>query len=211
MKKSCTEKISSKSIYPTSEGKSKDIELYNGLIDKFNKIQVLDIGCRREELKFPGAVGLDIMDGDGIDVVHDLNSRPYPFPDDHFDMVIANHIFEHIHDLVPVIEELYRVMKKGGYLIIRTPFLSHHGAFGDPTHVRGFTLRSFDFFRADSKWKLPGVETNFKEIHKEAFFGGEFINPGRFMIKRSEHFYEKYLQNIFPACSLFWILQAVKE
>lgn len=37
-----------------------------------------------------------------------------PFPDQHFDFVCSNEVFEHVHDLGPILDELARVTKTGG-------------------------------------------------------------------------------------------------
>ena len=42
--------------------------------------------------------------------VHDI-----PFNDNEFDVVICNHVLEHVKD-DKVMEEFYRVMKKGGWV-----------------------------------------------------------------------------------------------
>jgi len=45
-----------------------------------------------------------------------------PFNDDSFDCVIASEIIEHVFDPSRFIKELFRVVKKGGSLIITTPY-----------------------------------------------------------------------------------------
>ena len=56
-------------------------------------LKSLDIGCGR--FKFPGSVGLDIVPLEGVDVVHDLDKFPYPFPSDTFDYIRLSHVVEH--------------------------------------------------------------------------------------------------------------------
>ena len=48
--------------------------------------------------------------------VHDI-----PFNDNEFDVVICNHVLEHVKDDKKVMEEFYRVMKKGGWGIFQVP------------------------------------------------------------------------------------------
>ena len=48
--------------------------------------------------------------------VHDI-----PFNDNEFDVVICNHVLEHVRDDKKVMEEFYRVMKKGGWGIFQVP------------------------------------------------------------------------------------------
>lgn len=44
-----------------------------------------------------------------------------PFPGESFDVVIANHSFEHFDDLVPSILEMGRVLKKDGIALVTVP------------------------------------------------------------------------------------------
>lgn len=46
-----------------------------------------------------------------------------PFPDDHFDYIVANHTIQAIsyHDLLPALTELRRVLKAGGKLRVIVP------------------------------------------------------------------------------------------
>ena len=44
-----------------------------------------------------------------------------PFEDDSFDVVFCNHVLEHIPDDTKAMQELYRVMKKGGMGIFQIP------------------------------------------------------------------------------------------
>ena len=44
-----------------------------------------------------------------------------PFKDDNFDVVLCNHVLEHISDDTKAIRELYRILKPGGYGILQVP------------------------------------------------------------------------------------------
>lgn len=43
------------------------------------------------------------------------------YNDNHFDMVICNHVLEHIVDDKLAMQEIFRVLKKGGYAILQVP------------------------------------------------------------------------------------------
>ena len=45
-----------------------------------------------------------------------------PFNDNSFDSIIASEIIEHVYDPEGFIKELFRVVKKGGSLIVTTPY-----------------------------------------------------------------------------------------
>jgi len=105
---------------------------------------VLDLGCGAR--KTAGAFGIDGVRLPGVDLVHDLESRPYPLPDDCADEVVLHHVLEHFADPLRLMEEVWRVTRAGGRVHIRTPHYSGPYAWIDPTHRRTFTLRSFDYF-----------------------------------------------------------------
>ncbi len=44
-----------------------------------------------------------------------------PFEDNSYDLILCNHVLEHIPDDLKAMEELYRVLKKGGTLIAQVP------------------------------------------------------------------------------------------
>ena len=48
--------------------------------------------------------------------VHDI-----PFDENSFDVIICNHVLEHVDDDRKVMKEFYRVMKKGGWGIFQVP------------------------------------------------------------------------------------------
>ena len=49
------------------------------------------------------------------------NGARMPFPDDSFQTVVSNSVLEHIPDLDPVISEVFRVLRPGGYLLFCSP------------------------------------------------------------------------------------------
>jgi SAM-dependent methyltransferase len=71
-----------------------------------------------------GAVGLQMgsWDTSQIDIVSDI--ADIPVPDASFDAVLCSEVLEHVSDPVPVLNELNRVLKPGGTLIITAPFCS---------------------------------------------------------------------------------------
>jgi len=89
--------------------------------------KVLDVGSLDVNGNYRGLIegngwsytGLDIKAGPNVDVVsHFLYS--YPLNDESFDIVISGSTAEHVFDLVKWINELVRILDKGGLLIIVT-------------------------------------------------------------------------------------------
>lgn len=96
----------------------------------------LDIGCGPN--KHPGAVGMDRRKLDGVDVVHDIEEFPWPFPDETFDKVLASHVIEHLKPwlMIDLMNEIWRVTKVGGQLLVAMPYAGSPGFYQDPTHIK---------------------------------------------------------------------------
>lgn len=104
----------------------------------------LNIGCGSDVRA--GYVNVDSVALEGVDVVHDVASFPWPFEDDSVDEVILIHVMEHLPDLIKTVEELHRITRVGGEVVVRVPYYNSPDMFADPTHCRFFSERSFDFF-----------------------------------------------------------------
>jgi len=87
-----------------------------------------------------------------IDIVWDLNELPWPWGDTEFDEIHAMSVLEHLDiDLVQSIDECWRILAEGGTLRIRVPYWRHELCWSDPTHRRGYTMDTFDFFDPNTK------------------------------------------------------------
>lgn len=109
-------------------------------------LKTLDIWCWK--FKTHGAIWIDSIAMEGVDIVHNLEIFPWPIEDNTFDEVYCSHFLEHVNSVIPIMEELYRIMKHDGLLYIRVPHAScFRSTWSDPTHKRWFTVRSFmDYF-----------------------------------------------------------------
>jgi len=98
------------------------------------KLIRLDLGCGKN--KKEGYTGVDSIAFDGVDVVHDLASTPWPFDDDSVDEIHASHFVEHLTGTqrIAFVNECYRILKKGGKCAIITPHWASTRAYGDLTH-----------------------------------------------------------------------------
>lgn len=55
------------------------------------------------------------------------------FEEQSFDLVIANHVLEHVNDELKALSEIRRVLKPGGYAILQTPYSAKlHHTWKDP-------------------------------------------------------------------------------
>ncbi|MEX0918569.1 MAG: class I SAM-dependent methyltransferase [Candidatus Paceibacterota bacterium] len=96
----------------------------NDFVRKYQtKAYTLDIGCEGKRFldAFPNRVGLDVIPGEGVDVVADAHQLP--FEKNTFDVVLCSEVLEHLHSPKQAISEMYRVLKPGGILILTTRFM----------------------------------------------------------------------------------------
>lgn len=137
----------------------------------------INIACGSREIKGKECVNMDIRKTELTDVIHDVHEFPWPFKDEEFGDAYALDIVEHICPLkiVRFIDEIWRIVKPGGKLYIRTNYFQKEQAYRDPTHCHYFTLDSFDFWDpstptgtkypySDLKWKIISRQFDGDEI-----------------------------------------------
>jgi len=78
----------------------------------------------------------------------------WPFADGSFEVVICNHVLEHLDNLRGALREMHRVCVAGGRVRIVVPHFSSAGAFADPTHKRFFSYRTMRYLVGGA----PGLE-----------------------------------------------------
>lgn len=135
--------------------------------DFFTKnYKVLHIAPEQEFLrKFKKMKNLDYTSADLFSPIVDVKADilDLPFANETFDVVICNHVLEHIQDDAKAMSELYRVMKKGGWGILQVPMKSslektyedfsitdpkeRQKHFGQYDHVRWYGMDYFDRLR----------------------------------------------------------------
>jgi len=121
----------------------------------------LNMGCGHNKLE--GWVNVDLFPECAPDVVCDLESLPWPWPDDSVDEVLFNHALEHLgqdtRTFLGMMKELYRVCRNGAEIAINVPHPRHDDFINDPTHVRVITpdmLALFDRKQCD-RWQQLGA------------------------------------------------------
>jgi len=102
----------------------------------------------------------------------DLEQMPWPWVDGEFNKVLAEDVFEHISPWAACgfMSECWRVLEPGGELILRVPHWQHHNAWTDPTHFRGCTEWTFDYWT---------VGTELYARHNAAYGGARFHQKDR--------------------------------
>jgi SAM-dependent methyltransferase len=107
-------------------------------------LRTLDVGSGGTKQKATSA-GVDMYPAPGLDVLADLRRR-LPFADASVDRVYAVHVLEHVLDLVPVMNELHRILADDGVLHVLSPHWQSIGAVADPTHVKYLDVQTFKWF-----------------------------------------------------------------
>ena len=136
--------------------------------DFFTKnYKVLHIAPEQEFLRrFKKMKNLNYTSADLFSPIVDVKADiiDLPFEDESFDVIICNHVLEHIEDDRKAMRELYRVMKKGGWGILQIPmknFLEktyedftikdpkeRQKHFGQYDHVRWYGMDYFERLRS---------------------------------------------------------------
>ncbi|MCX6694688.1 MAG: class I SAM-dependent methyltransferase [Candidatus Altiarchaeota archaeon] len=114
----------------------------------------LNLGCGR--FRKEGFVNVDWNPAFKPDVVHDLNSFPYPFEDGSFDYIEIYHVLEHLDDVFKVMKEVDRILKKGGVLRITVPHFSR--GFTHVEHKHGFDVTFKYYFDEKFFWEDSGIK-----------------------------------------------------
>jgi predicted SAM-dependent methyltransferase len=154
---------------------------------------VVDLGCGSK--KIAGAIGLDRRLESGVDVICDFEHE-LPLKTDSVDIMNMSHIMEHVRDLIPFMEEVYRVCRPGAEVRIVVPYYASRGAFRDP-----ITEDTFQYFEPPTDY---GVKTNFK-IENIAY---DMRKPFRYFPKYFQKRFRRYLWNVVDNMSV--ALRAVK-
>jgi len=73
--------------------------------------------------RFKNFKNLDYTTGDLESPIADIHFdiQDIPFADNSFDVVICNHVLEHVDNDIKAMKELYRILRPGGYAILQVP------------------------------------------------------------------------------------------
>lgn len=146
-----------------------DIGCYDGTFlsliknrnNKFYGIEANDYGvveCKKKEIK--------------VEQLFFDDKSKFPFEKNFFDFIVAGEIIEHIYDTDFFLEEIHRILKPGGKLIISTPNIASLGRrlflfigrnpiievspneANSSGHIRYFTFDTFEWLLKKHNFKL---------------------------------------------------------
>ena len=127
-----------------------------------------------------------------------MDIHEIPFGENTFDVVLCNHVLEHVDDDIKAMSEIHRVLKPGGFAIMQVPFFNplpeityedktiidpraREKAFGQDDHVRKFGK---DYSKRIERSGLNAVEDRFvdnfsdAELYRYGLAKGEVIYKG---------------------------------
>jgi len=118
---------------------------------KYLSGKLMDFGCGskpyRSVFHFDEYVGVDFENeghphqNEQIDVFYD--GKSIPLSENYFDSILCTEVFEHIFNLDTVLQELNRVLKINGYILITCPFVwNEHEVPYDYARYTRFALKS---------------------------------------------------------------------
>jgi SAM-dependent methyltransferase len=183
----------------------------------------LDVGCG--PFKIPGALGIDMFLLAGVDVVHDLEKYPWPFPDNCFDHVVCRHSLSHLNDFVGAMKEIHRVAKPGGIVEILAPHYASDNFNTDPTHRTALGYRSMNYFcdnisfryryYTDFKFELMSRHLSFRDNRTDFRVRTPF-NPFRWigfeqLVNAVPRLYERFFVYWLPPSELYFKLRVKKS
>tara|TARA_B100001750_G_C15152537_1_gene420308 strand:+ start:22 stop:582 length:561 start_codon:yes stop_codon:yes gene_type:complete len=121
----------------------------------------LNLGCGSKKLK--GYTNVDKFKSLNPDIIHDLETFPYPFDDNTVDEILLSHVLEHLGQnsdtFNKIIKEIYRICKNKAVIIINVPHPRHDDFLSDPTHVRPILPAGLELYDKELNllWKKKGA------------------------------------------------------
>ncbi len=165
----------------------------------------LNLGCGQ----FPKAGYLNI-DNDlksKADKLIDLNKFPYDLPNNHFTLVEADHLLEHLENPMQAMREFHKILKPKGLLHIRVPHFSRGFTHWD--HKRGFDVSYPLYFQKNFLGGYVNLDFTLKKItlhwFAQLYLKKKTLSTFQYLIGYSLGKIFDFLGNLSPyACSRIW-------
>lgn len=131
----------------------------------------LNLGCGLRRSHISGFINIDNRQECEPDLMCDVASG-IPYPDNSVDVVYALDFIEHLerHEVLKLMDEVYRVLKPGGRFYHRTPSSDGRGCWQDPTHKSAWNINTWRFYFVHPAYReLYGTVANFRivDLHDE--------------------------------------------
>lgn len=158
-----------------------------------------------------GWLNHDQVTSDDVDFVFDLNDMPYPLDSDNFDVAYASHVLEHIGDILSCVQEIHRLVKPGGLLIIRTPHYASNCCYGDLSHRHATGYQTFKHLADTDYCRFYGLNKWSSVEFCKLYFAKKWYYPWNYIMQPLASlkpiYYENILGNIFAPFETVTILK----
>ena len=132
--------------------------------------------------------------------VRKIDATNIPYANDTFDLVICNHVLEHISNYLDAINEIYRVLKPNGTAIIQTPY--------SKILSQNFEERNID--TDEQRLFFYGEKCHYRIFSEQHFFD-DLKNKGfRLNILRNSDFFDDKTSYYYGINSNEDLIQVVK-
>lgn len=111
----------------------------------------VNMGCGEKYMD--GWINIDHNPRMKTDILFDFEDLPekkLPIGNNTVDEILAQHVIEHLWELIPFMNECYRILKPTGILKIISPRADSQGLFLDPTHKHGYWPDTFRLYFRDN-------------------------------------------------------------
>jgi FkbM family methyltransferase len=179
-------------------------------LDKDKEYKVLDFGSRmsgkqhlihRDIFRSTRSqyVGLDVKDGDNVDVVM---PAPYsiPFADETMDVVVSGQVFEHVPYFWASFLEMARVLKRDGYIFLTAPSRGH--VHSHPYDCWRFYPDGYRALAAFASLRLVRVHTDFPgrlpngRLDYASVPGGQYWGDTVGVFQKNEHYKKDAIERV---------------
>lgn len=133
----------------------------------------LNIGSGTDYKKSTDAeqwVNFDINPDVHPDVLGDVDDLRVHFAENEFDEVHLIHVWEHCPDLMTSMEQIWRVLKPDGRLVIVAPYYTSRWSSGDPTHIHPIGEHTFGFLSYPIYEENAKKKTHMSQLFPECDF-----------------------------------------
>jgi SAM-dependent methyltransferase len=116
-----------------------------------------------------------------------IDATDIPFHDETMDMVICNHVLEHIPDYLKAIHEIYRVLKTNGTAILQTPCSRLLYRNFEDKNINTAELRLF-FYGEKNHYRVFSEQNFFRDL-TDAGFELKIMKSPDFFDDRTSYYY----------------------
>jgi len=145
-------------------------------------LQVLDLGSAKSPYSkwFPNRISVDIDERSGADIIADAQNVPLSSESQNF--ILCTEMLEHVKNPEKVVQEIYRLLKPGGVIVLTTRFV--YGLHETPNDYFRYTKYGLKFlFKEFDIIDIKEDSVNFETIavlvqrlvYQSDFFGGKIV------------------------------------